>query len=80
MFIYRFFYQVVDARVGPGLKSMTKFKKRKEEQNNQGGDAVKSTISKASTSSVPEKFCKIFKKAKKIKPSEKRNSGKNHYS
>lgn len=24
--------QVVDARVGPGLKSMTKFKKRKEEQ------------------------------------------------
>jgi hypothetical protein len=43
---------VVDARTGPGLKSMTKFKKRKEEQ--EGTAVVKETYSS-----------KIFKKSKK---------------
>lgn len=69
---------VVDARVGPGLKSMTKFKKRKEEQLlqqmivNDGTPIIlptpiaTSAISR-SLSSVPEKFCKIFKKNKKKK-------------
>lgn len=42
---------VVDARTGPGLKSMTKFKKRKEEQ-----DSVKDE---------KDRFNKIFKKSKK---------------
>uniref|UniRef100_U5EXC1 Protein FAM60A n=1 Tax=Corethrella appendiculata TaxID=1370023 RepID=U5EXC1_9DIPT len=62
---------VVDARVGPGLKSMTKFKKRKEEtQNSANGD--NENQSKNSISSVPERFCKIFKKTKK-KPKEEKN-------
>lgn len=72
---------VVDARVGPGLKSMTKFKKRKEEQQQQqlqlaqagnlaaaDGTTTITTISSAKHSiSVPERFCKIFKKNKKKK-------------
>lgn len=66
---------VVDARVGPGLKSMTKFKKRKDDikENNKDNVPTKS-IGNASTqnkpeksgiSCVPERFCKIFKKTKK---------------
>ena len=47
---------VVDARTGPGLKSMTKFKKRKEEQD---------AISAKASASVPERFIQIFKKTKK---------------
>lgn len=72
---------VVDARVGPGLKSMTKFKKRKEEQQQQqlqlaqagnatatDGTTTATTISSVKHSiSVPERFCKIFKKNKKKK-------------
>lgn len=80
---------VVDARVGPGLKSMTKFKKRKEEmkknnknggtdavaQNGQGSSTLKtanggvvngaSQPAKSSTT-VSERFGKIFKKKKKL--------------
>lgn len=72
---------VVDARVGPGLKSMTKFKKRKEEQQQQqlqlaqagnlattDGTTTTTTITSVKHSiSVPERFCKIFKKNKKKK-------------
>ena len=76
---------MVDARVGPGLKSMTKFKKRKEEQllrqqngmaldgsdnigfsnNAANGGANIPCIPKPSSSSVSERFGKIFKKTKK---------------
>ena len=57
---------VVDARVGPGLKSMTKFKKKKEEQK----DLIKKKpgsielTGKSGLASMPERFCKIFKKNK----------------
>lgn len=51
---------VVDARVGPGLKSMTKFKKRKEDAKEGGSSG------KAEKLSMPERFCKIFKKKKKV--------------
>lgn len=67
---------VVDARVGPGLKSMTKFKKRKDDvkdikesvsksklNGNDSGNQTKSE--KSGISSVPERFCKIFRKTKK---------------
>lgn len=47
---------VVDARTGPGLKSMTKFKKRKEEQE---------AGIKVVANSVTERFSKLFKKSKK---------------
>uniref|UniRef100_A0A336LJA1 CSON002924 protein n=1 Tax=Culicoides sonorensis TaxID=179676 RepID=A0A336LJA1_CULSO len=67
---------VVDARVGPGLKSMTKFKKRKDDskesndgKNNKQSMTVSSNqnnkLEKNGISSVPERFCKIFKKTKK---------------
>lgn len=57
---------VVDARIGPGMKSMTKFKKLREESLQQTStDNVKFQSSKSST--IPEKFCKIFKKNKKKK-------------
>ncbi|XP_055384904.1 uncharacterized protein LOC129614356 [Condylostylus longicornis] len=49
---------VVDARVGPGMKSMTKFKKLREE--NEKVDA------KAQKSNLPEKFSKIFKKKRHL--------------
>lgn len=58
---------VVDARTGPGLKSMTKFKKRKEEQE--------AGVVKATTASVTERFSKLFKKTKKKeKPYKKETS------
>lgn len=76
--------QVVDARIGPGIKSMTKFKKRKEEQlmQQQNGDSIEYTScgknsQKSSTSNgncsngVTERFGKIFKKTKKKKAVEK---------
>lgn len=64
---------VVDARVGPGLKSMTKFKKRKEDVKESGKETEKTTkpaviqtkTEKITISCVPERFCKIFKKTKK---------------
>lgn len=66
---------VVDARVGPGLKSMTKFKKRKDdvkEKDNketikpsQGNTVSQTKPEKSGISCVPERFCKIFKKTKK---------------
>lgn len=49
---------VVDARSGPGLKSMNKFKKMKEEVAQQ----------------LPEKFSKIFKKTKKSKGNKSESS------
>lgn len=49
---------VVDARSGPGLKSMNKFKKMKEDVAQQ----------------IPEKFSKIFKKTKKSKGNKSENS------
>ncbi|KAJ6639681.1 SIN3-HDAC complex-associated factor, partial [Pseudolycoriella hygida] len=70
---------VVDARVGPGLKSMTKFKKRKEEQmlqqQNGNGKAPVSVPSQnvKPSSSVSERFGKIFKKTKKKKILETEN-------
>lgn len=74
--------QVVDARVGPGLKSMTKFKKRKEEQMLQQANgigkvaAVIASQNLKSLSSVSERFGKIFKKTKKKKllETEKRDA------
>lgn len=64
---------VVDARVGPGLKSMTKFKKRKDDVKDNiketikanGTTAIQTKPEKSSISCVPERFCKIFKKTKK---------------
>lgn len=72
--------QVVDARVGPGLKSMTKFKKRKEEQLlQQANGKVSASIASQNLKSltgVSERFGKIFKKTKKKKllESEKRDA------
>lgn len=57
---------VVDARTGPGLKSMTKFKKRKEEQEAGGV--------KTATVSVTERFSKLFKKTKKKEKSFKKDT------
>lgn len=68
---------VVDARVGPGLKSMTKFKKRKEEslqQQQKQEQKVKDTKVNQSVEGETthrigsaQRFCKIFKKNKKKK-------------
>lgn len=57
---------VVDARTGPGLKSMTKFKKRKEEQE----AGIKIPIS----TSVSERFSKLFKKTKKKEKTYKKET------
>ncbi|XP_041447858.1 uncharacterized protein LOC111066317 [Drosophila obscura] len=54
---------VVDARAGPGTKSMAKQKKR---ENAEAGDAGGSGGSSGS-SFIPEKFAKIFKKNRKGK-------------
>lgn len=72
----------MDARVGPGLKSMTKFKKRKEEQmlqqatGNGKASATMTTQNMKSLTSVSERFGKIFKKTKKKKllETEKRDA------
>lgn len=92
---------VVDARVGPGLKSMTKFKKRCEENGDRASptenikrlkqevaakhaadaaaEALNPTTTTATNTSstvgctssfVPQKFRKIFRKTKKKKPTE----------
>lgn len=64
--------QVVDARIGPGIKSMTKFKKRKEEQlQSQNGSTEFAGQSSTNAqnirnnNSMAERFGKIFKKKKK---------------
>lgn len=57
---------VVDARTGPGLKSMTKFKKRKEEQE--------AGVVKIASASVTERFSKLFKKTKKKEKSYKKET------
>ncbi|GAB0098772.1 hypothetical protein DMENIID0001_145690 [Sergentomyia squamirostris] len=70
---------VVDARVGPGLKSMTKFKKRKEEslQQQQQKLEVKEKESAADDGQRSnQRFCKIFKKNKKKKVTP--NGGGSH--
>lgn len=55
---------VVDARTGPGLKSMTKFKKRKEEAE----AGVKSS------DTITERFSKLFKKTKKKEKTYKKET------
>lgn len=65
--------QVVDARIGPGIKSMTKFKKRKEEEQLQSQNGSTEFAGQSSTNaqnirnnnSMAERFGKIFKKKKK---------------
>lgn len=60
---------MVDARIGPGIKSMTKFKKRKEEQLQQqnGTDftGTGNTLNIRNNHSMSERLGKIFKKTKK---------------
>lgn len=56
----------MDARTGPGLKSMTKFKKRKEEQE--------AGIKNTAASALSERFNKIFKKSKKKEKSYKKET------
>lgn len=56
---------VVDARTGPGLKSMTKFKKRKEEQ--EAGEKI-------AAKTVTERFSKLFKKTKKKEKTYKKET------
>lgn len=59
---------MVDARIGPGIKSMSKFKKRKEEQLQQqnGTDCDgPATQNIRSNHSISERLGKIFKKTKK---------------
>lgn len=85
---------VVDARVGPGLKSMTKFKKRKEEQKEPPSTVIQNTKNSTTNNStsnnsnnngnnhksglsMPERFCKIFKKTKKKQPSGKSTNNLN---
>uniref|UniRef100_A0A1L8DC70 Protein FAM60A n=1 Tax=Nyssomyia neivai TaxID=330878 RepID=A0A1L8DC70_9DIPT len=64
---------VVDARVGPGLKSMTKFKKRKEESlQQQKEQRIKDT--KIDGMGTAQRFCKIFKKNKKKKTMNEKNA------
>lgn len=63
--------QVVDARIGPGIKSMTKFKKRKEEQLQSqncstefAGQSSTNALNIRNNNSMAERFGKIFKKKK----------------
>lgn len=68
----RHWSHVVDARIGPGIKSMTKFKKRKEEQMQSQNGSSAEFAGQSSTnaqnirnnSSMVERFGKIFKKKK----------------
>lgn len=65
--------QVVDARIGPGIKSMTKFKKRKEEQllmqngSTEFAGQANSNAQNIRNNTMPERFGKIFKKIQKKK-------------
>ncbi|XP_026474914.1 LOW QUALITY PROTEIN: SIN3-HDAC complex-associated factor-like [Ctenocephalides felis] len=62
---------VVDARVGPGLKSMTRFKKKKEEK-----ELAANCVGFNNTNAPPEKFLKIMKKKSK-KERKSANAQKN---
>lgn len=64
--------QVVDARVGPGLKSMTRFKKKKEEK-----ELAANCVGFNNTNAPPEKFLKIMKKKSKKMREESANAQKN---
>lgn len=62
---------MVDARIGPGIKSMTKFKKRKEEQQQQQNPSefaghANVNAQNIRNNSVSERLSKIFKKKKRI--------------
>ncbi|XP_031625547.1 uncharacterized protein LOC116342185 [Contarinia nasturtii] len=72
----RHWAHVVDARIGPGIKSMTKFKKRKEEQMKQekaststefAGQSNTNAQNIRNNSTMSERFGKIFKKTQKKK-------------
>ncbi|KAH8396444.1 hypothetical protein KR222_010359, partial [Zaprionus bogoriensis] len=59
---------VVDARAGPGTKSLAKQKKRENEiEAKLSGGGGGSSNSSSSSSFIPEKFAKIFKKNRKGK-------------
>ncbi|XP_055841656.1 uncharacterized protein LOC129908869 [Episyrphus balteatus] len=55
---------VVDARAGPGMKSMTKFKKHKDDCTSVSTNGSDRSANNQK-SLIPEKFSKIFKKNKK---------------
>lgn len=65
---------VVDARIGPGMKSISKFKKLKEENQQQirQNSADNKMAIGSKISSVSEKFCKIFRKNKKKRFEDKK--------
>ncbi|XP_055912409.1 rho GTPase-activating protein gacU [Eupeodes corollae] len=56
---------VVDARAGPGMKSMTKFKKLKDDCTQASSNGSNDRAANNQKSLIPEKFSKIFKKNKK---------------
>ncbi|XP_011191119.2 mucin-2 isoform X1 [Zeugodacus cucurbitae] len=60
---------VVDARAGPGTKSISKHKKGRDDSETTAHSASSSSTRRApnSKSLIPEKFSKIFKKSKKSK-------------
>lgn len=66
--------QVVDARIGPGIKSMTKFKKRKEEQmllqneSTEFAGQANSNAQNIRNNTMSERFGKIFKKIQRKRP------------
>lgn len=57
---------MVDARIGPGIKSMTKFKKRKEEQQQQQTASDYAGAANGRNNSVSERLTKMFKKKKRV--------------
>lgn len=75
--------QVVDARIGPGIKSMTKFKKRMEEQLlQQNGSTEFAGLSNTNAqnirnNTVTERFGKILKKIRPKKPMLTRSRDEN---
>lgn len=71
MYLTNIFKQVVDARIGPGIKSMTKFKKRKEEQmqlqssSTEFAGQLNINAQNIRNNTIVERFGKIFKKKRK---------------
>lgn len=57
---------MVDARIGPGIKSMTKFKKRKEEQQQQQTAGDYTGAANGRNNTVSERLTKMFKKKKRV--------------
>ncbi|XP_036341282.1 uncharacterized protein PB18E9.04c-like isoform X1 [Rhagoletis pomonella] len=62
---------VVDARAGPGTKSISKHKKSRDDAENTSNNTISNNTNSRRTHSskslIPEKFSKIFKKSKKNK-------------